>query len=98
MTNGAVTGAVLQSALGNNVLVFGTAPAGTVVSGMIAYSAPAAQSRHVITDLTPSGSYTVSVSNALGSQFVTVTSGGSMHASANGVLSFGVTAGGVVQP
>jgi hypothetical protein len=98
VTSGAVTGAVLQSALGNNVVVFGTAPAGTVVSGTIAYSAPAAQSRHVITDLTPSGSYTVSVSNALGSQFVTVTSGGSMHASTNGVLSFSVTSGGVVQP
>ena len=95
---GAVTGVLLQSSASNSALVFGTAAAGTAISGTVTYTVPAAQTRHVITDLAPSGAYTVTV-NANGSTHtVTVTSGGSMHASANGVLSFALTPGGLVQP
>ena len=95
---GPVTGVLLQSALGNSALVFGTAPAGTPISGTVTYTVPAAQTRHLITDLTPSGAYTVTV-NANGSTHaVTLTSGGNTHAGANGVLSFALTPGGVVQP
>jgi hypothetical protein len=98
VTAGPVTGVLLQSAAGNSALVFGTAAAGTAISGTVTYTTPAAQTRHVITDLAPSGTYTVSV-NANGSAHtVTVTAGGNMHASANGVLSFALTPGGVVQP
>jgi hypothetical protein len=69
---------------------------GTAIGGTLAYGVPAAQTRHVITDLTPSGSYTVSVTVSGANHVVTVTSGGSLHASANGVLTFNVTAAGGV--
>jgi len=98
VTGGPVTGVLLQSAAGDGALVFGTAAAGTPISGTVTYTTPAAQTRHVITDLTPSGTYTVTV-NANGSTHtVTVTAGGNMHATANGVLSFALTPGGLVQP
>ena len=98
VVSGSVVGAVLASAAGNSVTVFGTAAVGAPVTGTISYSVPAAQTRHVISDLTPSGTYSVTVTVSGGGHTVTVTSGGSLHASANGVLSFGVTAAGVLQP
>ncbi|HLK67269.1 MAG TPA: Ig-like domain-containing protein [Bryobacteraceae bacterium] len=98
VTGGAVVGAVLASSSGNSVTVFGTAPAGTAISGTVSYTAPAAQTRHVITDLTPQGAYTVSVTVSGGNHLVTVTPGGNLHASANGVLTFAVTPAGALQP
>ena len=95
---GPVTGVLLQSMAGNSALVFGTAAVGTPISGSIAYTTPAVQTRHVITNLSPSGAYTVTV-NANGStHLVTVSPGGSMHASPNGVLSFAITPAGLLQP
>jgi uncharacterized protein YraI len=96
--SGPITGAVLALASGNNVTVFGTAAAGTAVAGTFTYSAPAAQTRHVITDLTPQAGYTVSVSVSGANHVVTVTPGGNLHATPNGVLSFAVSASGAVQP
>jgi hypothetical protein len=96
--NGAVTGVLLQSATGNNVTVFGSAPAGTPVTGTISYAVPAAQTRHVITDLTPGAGYTVSVVLSGGNHVVTVNSGGSMQASANGALTFAASPAGALQP
>jgi hypothetical protein len=98
VVNGAVTGALLQSPGGNSATVFGTAAAGTPVAGTIAYSVPAAQTRHIITDLTPRAGYTVSVNVTGANHIVTVTPGGSLLASANGVLSFALTGAGVLQP
>ena len=98
VTSGAVVGAVLVSAAGNNVTVFGTAPADTPVTGAISYVVPAAQTRHVITDLNPLAGYTASVSVSGGNHVVTVAAGGNLHATANGVLSFAVSAAGVLQP
>jgi hypothetical protein len=98
VTAGAATGVVIQSPAGNSAAVFGTAAAGTPIAGTIIYTVPAASTRHVITDLTPQAAYTVSVSATGASHTVTVTSGGSLHASANGVLTFSVSAGGVIQP
>jgi hypothetical protein len=95
---GPVAGVVLQSGAGNSALVFGTAATGTAISGTVTYTVPAAQTRHVVTDLMPSGAYTVIVSANGSTHTVTVTSGGSMQASANGVLSFALTPAGVVQP
>ena len=95
--SGPVTGAVLASPSGNNVTVFGTAAAGTAITGTIAYSVPAASTHHLITDLTPQGNYSVSVSMMGNNHVVTVTSGGSLHASDNGVLSFTVNAAGSLQ-
>jgi hypothetical protein len=53
--------------------------------------------RHVITDLTPSGAYTITVNANGNTHMVTVAAGGNMHASVNGVLSFALTPGGLLQ-
>jgi hypothetical protein len=95
---GAAVGTVLQSAAGNTAAVFGTAPVGTPIAGTLTYVVPAGQTRHVITDLVPSTGYTVSVAVSGTNHVVSVTPGGSKQSTANGVLSFNVTAGGQMQP
>ena len=97
----AAQGEVVQGANFNcpgQVVIAGTAPVGTAIAGSFSYTVPASATRHVITDLAPSTGYTVSVSVSAGNHFVTVTPGGSSTATANGVLSFSVTAGGTLQP
>jgi hypothetical protein len=96
--NGAAVGALLQSSVGNSATVFGTAPVGTPIAGSLSYVVPAAQTRHVVTDLTPSTGYTISVTVGGGNHTVTMTPGGSSTATANGVLTFAITPGGQVQP
>jgi hypothetical protein len=91
-------GTLLASPTGNSVVVSGTAPVGTAIAGAFSYTVPAAVTRHVITDLAPSTGYTISVAVSGGNHMVTVMPGGSTSASANGVLSFAVTAGGLLQP
>jgi hypothetical protein len=59
---------------------------------------PAAQTRHVITDLAPSTGYTISVTVLGGNHSVSITQGGSRTTSSNGVLTFQVSAGGLVTP
>jgi hypothetical protein len=98
VTSGTAVGALLQSAAGNTAAVFGTASVGTPIAGTLSYTVPAALTRHVITDLAPHAGFTVSVSATGGSHVVTVTPGGSTIATANGVISFSVTAGGAIQP
>ena len=98
VTGGSAVGALLASPTGNSVVISGTAQVGTAIAGPISYTVPAAATRHVITDLAPSTGYTVSVSVSGGNHGVTVTPGGISSATANGVLSFSVTAGGVLQP
>ena len=61
IVSGPAVGTVLQSSTGNSVVVSGTAPVGTAIAGTLSYVVPAAQTRHVITDLTPSTGYTISV-------------------------------------
>jgi hypothetical protein len=97
VTGGAAVGTLLSSPSGNGVVISGTAPVGTAIAGSFTYTVPAVATRHVITDLTPSAGYTVSVSVSGSNHIVTVTPGGSASATANGVLSFAVTAGGQVQ-
>jgi hypothetical protein len=96
--NGAAVGALLQSSVGNSATVFGTAPVGTPIAGSLSYVVPSAQTRHVVTDLTPSAGYTISVAVGGGNHTVTITPGGSSTATANGVLTFAVAPGGQVQP
>ncbi len=98
VTSGAAVGTVLQSSTGNGVVIAGTAPVGTAISGTLSYSVPAAQTRHVITDLAPSTGYTVSVTVSGSSHVVTVAPGGSTMSSANGVISFQASAAGQVTP
>ncbi len=94
---GAIVGALLAAPAGNSVVISGTAPVGTAIADPFSYAVPAVATHHVITDLAPSTEYTVSVTVSGGNHVVTVTPGGSKSASANGVLSFTVTAGGQVQ-
>jgi hypothetical protein len=84
------TGTVLAAAGGNTVVVF----AGTAT---VSYAVPAVQSRHIVSDLTAGAGYTVTVTASGGNHIVTVAPGGTRKASANGVLTFTVTAGGAVQ-
>jgi hypothetical protein len=59
---------------------------------------PAALTRHVVTDLAPSTGYTISVSVSAGNHSVSLVQGGSSIATANGVLTFQVSATGQVTP
>jgi hypothetical protein len=98
VTSGPAVGALLQSPAGNSVVISGTAPLGTSIAGTLSYVVPAALTRHVVTDLTPSVGYSVSVSLAGANLSVTIVPGGSMMTTANGVLTFQVNASGQVTP
>ena len=98
ITAGPAVGALLQSAAGNSVVISGTAAVGTAIAGPLGYVAPAAQTRHVITDLAPATGYTISVVAAGGNHSVSIAQGGSSTTSANGVLTFQVNASGQVAP
>jgi hypothetical protein len=69
-----------------------------LVAGPLGYVVPAAQTRHVITDLTPSTGYTISVSVIGGNHTVSITPGASSMSTAAAVLTFQVSAGGQVTP
>jgi hypothetical protein len=98
VTAGAAVGALLQSPSGNSVVVSGTAAAGTAIAGPLGYVVPAAQTRHVVTDLAPSTGYTISVGVSGGNHTVSIVQGGSTIASVNGVITFQVSASGLVTP
>ncbi|MBS1827263.1 MAG: Ig-like domain-containing protein [Acidobacteria bacterium] len=89
ITAGAATGALLQSAAGNSVVIAGAAP--------LSYTTPAAQTQHIITDLTPSATYSVNITVAGATHNIAITPGGSLTATANGVLKFNVTSGAGLQ-
>jgi hypothetical protein len=102
VTSGSVVGALLASPVGagNSVVLAGSASFGQNVSGSVIYVVPAAQTHHVITDLPAGAAYNVTVGVASGQHTVTVApvGGGAFTSSANGVLSFNVSAGGTVTP
>jgi hypothetical protein len=98
ITSGPAVGALMQTPTGNSVVVSGTAAYGTAITSPLGYTVPAASTRHVITDLLPATGYTISVSVAAGNLSVSITQGGSTMSSANGVLTFQVSAGGQVTP
>jgi hypothetical protein len=98
MVSGPAVGTLLQASTGNSVVISGTAPAGTAIAGPVSYVVPAAQTRHVITDLALSTGYTISIVSSGGNHTVSIVQGGSSVASANGVLTFQVSAAGQVTP
>ena len=98
ITSGPGVGALLQSPNGNSVVIAGTAPVGTAIAGSLSYTVPAVQTRHVITDLTPSAGYTISVVVMGGNHSVSIVQGGSSIATASGALTFQVSTGGQVTP
>jgi hypothetical protein len=95
LISGPAVGVLLQAAAGNSV-VSGTAQVGTAIAGTLGYVVPAAQTRHVVTDLTPSAGYTISVSTFGGNHNVTIAPGSDSNATAKGVLTFQVNASGQV--
>ena len=98
ITSGPAVGALLQSATGNSVVISGTAPVGTAIAGPLGYVVPAAQTRHVITDLAPSTGYSILVSVVGGTHSVSIVQGGSTMSSTNGVIAFQVSPSGEVVP
>jgi len=98
VTAGPAVGALLQSPAGNSVVIAGTAAVGTAIAGPLNYVVPASQTRHVVTDLAPSTGYTIVVTVAGGNHSVSIVLGGSSTSSANGVLTFQVSASGQVTP
>lgn len=96
VTQGNMVGVLLSAASGNSVVLQNAAPAGTPVTGTIAYSVPAALAHHVITELTPNTGYNVSVTVSGGNLAISVSQGGTYMSSAAGVLDFFVNAGGTI--
>lgn len=95
---GGITGVQLLAADGNSVVVSSTGAAGVPLAGAIGYRVAAAAAYHVVTDLTGSTGYTVTAATSANGQDISVSVGGTAMSSAKGVLSFYVTAAGVVQP
>jgi hypothetical protein len=98
VTGGGAVGALLQSPAGNSAVLSSSALNGAGITGSISYTVPAAQTRHVITDLATSTGYTISVVVSGANHMVTITPGGSSVTSANGVLTFQAAAAGQVTP
>jgi hypothetical protein len=96
--SGNMLGTLLDSGASTEVVLFGQSIAPTVEAAPIQYQVPAKQSRHVVEDLQPNGTYTVTVTPAGANQTIRITTGGSLQATANGTLHFQVTAGGAISP
>jgi len=98
IVSGSATGVLLHSTAGNSAVISGTANAGTAIAGTLRYTVPAVQTQHVITDLSASTDYTITVTVSAGNQTVSIAKGGSTKTTANGVLAFKTSAGGQVTP
>jgi hypothetical protein len=96
VTQGGIVGVQLAASDGNSVVVSSTGPAGTPISGNIGYSVAAVPARHIITDLAPSTGYTVTAIASGSVQNVSVSVGGSIISSSEGVLDFNLSASGAV--
>ena len=72
--------------------------AGTTIAGSIAYLVPKAATTHFITELPANSGYSVAAAASGSNHNITVTPGGSLTTSAKGVLTFTVSAAGVVGP
>jgi hypothetical protein len=93
---GAVLGVVLRTSAKNYAVVAGSGPAGTPVGGEVKYALPAVQSLHVVEDLQPSTSYSISASVSGQNVVVDLKPGSGRTTSATGVLSFQTSATGAV--
>lgn len=98
VTSGAVVGSLIASSAGNQAVLFNGGAADTTVVGTIAYIVPKAAATHLITELPANSGYGVAVAVNVSNLAITVTPGGSWPASNHGVLTFTVSATGVVGP
>ncbi len=86
-----MTGAHIADPALNRLALFSAAADGSPPGGAISYSfSPTARTLHLLLDLPPGAAYTATITQAGGSQSVTLTpaSGGALRASDQGVLSF----------
>lgn len=97
VSQGGIVGVQLQASDGNDVVVSSTGPAGTALTGTLAYGVSAVAAYHVVTDLVPNTGYTATASVNGSVQDIAISAGGTLMSSAKGVLTFYVTAAGVVQ-
>jgi hypothetical protein len=98
VNQGGIIGVQLLAGDGNSVVVSSTGAEGVPLAGAIGYRVTAAAADHVITDLAASTGYTVAATTSGNVLDISVSVGGTAMSSAKGVLSFNVTAAGVVQP
>lgn len=96
ISQGSMVGVQLTAGSGNSVVLQSAAPAGTAVTGTIAYSVPAANAHHVITELSPNTGYNVTATVSGGNLAISVSQGGTYMSSPAGVLDFFVSAGGTI--
>ncbi|MEO6926742.1 MAG: hypothetical protein ABI129_08725, partial [Rhodanobacter sp.] len=97
VSQGGILGVQLLASDGNSVVVSSAGPAGTPISGGIVYGVQPLAAYHVVTDLAPTTGYTVTTSANAGLRNISISLGGTSMSSGSGVLSFYVTADGVVQ-
>ena len=98
VTSSNVVGALLAVSGANQAVLFNSGAAGTTISGSITYTVPQVATTHFIAELPPNAGYAVAVVVSGGTHSLTVTPGGALTTSANGVLSFTVSAAGTVGP
>jgi uncharacterized cupredoxin-like copper-binding protein len=91
---GEVEGALVTNAGGNYAALFSRN--GQPVTGAVSFSVPVGATSAVMADLQPGAAYGVTAALQGGTLTVTVAAGGSLQATAQGTLSFAVTAAGVV--
>lgn len=97
INQGNVVGVRLLASDGANVVINNAGPADTPISGNIAYFVPAEAAHHVITELTPFAGYSITVTTQSNGRTVSISPGGTFHATGKGVLSFYLNAAGTVQ-
>lgn len=97
VNQGSIVGVQLAASDGSAVVVSSTGAAGTPLSGTIGYTVDNLAARHVITDLSPSAGYTVTVATNGNQKSITVAAGGTTMSSAQGVLNFTVNGNSVQQ-
>jgi hypothetical protein len=98
VTAGAATGTLLTASGGNEAVLFNTGAAGTTIAGSIGYSVPATATYHCITEVPANARYSVTAVVGSGMHTITVTPGGPLRSTAQGILTFNVSATGTVTP
>jgi hypothetical protein len=96
VTQGSAVGTVLSGASGNQAVLFNTGTPDTAIAGTVAYSTPAAATVHFITELPANSAYTAAAVVNGANHDITVTPGGPLSTSPQGVLTFTVSASGQV--
>jgi len=98
VTSGAAQGVLLAASGGNSAVIVNLHAAGTTIQGTLAYAVPAAATTHVVTELPPNKTYTVTATPSGGNHAIRIVpaTGGALKSSAKGVLLFDVAANGTV--